>query len=247
MKTRTKTWLSTLSMIALQAISSLAFGSAVAQEDVIRKNLSERIPKLPKIDEIIKAPIAGLYEIRVGGTDIYYTDAGGNYLIDGQLIDAKSGKNLTEERVNKLSAIDFKDLPLKDAFVIKRGNGARKIAVFEDPNCGYCKRFEADMQKVNNVTVYMFLYPILGEDSNVKSKNIWCAADKGKAWQDWMLKEGAPRSAQCNTDALARNVEFGKKHRITGTPTLLLADGTRIPGAISSAQLEKMLADVKTN
>jgi thiol:disulfide interchange protein DsbC len=247
MKTRTKTWLSTLSMIALQAISSLAFGSAVAQEDMIRKNLAERIPKLPKIDEIIKAPIAGLYEIRVGGTDIYYTDAGGNYLIDGQLIDAKSGKNLTEERVNKLSAIDFKDLPLKDAFVIKRGNGARKIAVFEDPNCGYCKRFEADMQKVNNVTVYMFLYPILGEDSNVKSKNIWCAADKGKAWQDWMLKEGAPRSAQCNTDALARNVEFGKKHRITGTPTLLLADGTRIPGAISSAQLEKMLADVKTN
>jgi thiol:disulfide interchange protein DsbC len=234
---------SALLAIGLQGTLSMAY----AQEDVIRKNLAERIPKLPKIDEIIKAPIAGLYEIRVGGTDIYYTDSGGNYLIDGQLIDAKSGKNLTEERVNKLSAIDFKDLPLKDAFVIKRGTGARKIAVFEDPNCGYCKRFEADMQKVNNVTVYMFLYPILGEDSNNKSKNIWCAADKGKAWQDWMLKDGTPRSAQCNTDALARNVEFGKKHRITGTPTLLLADGTRIPGAISNVQLEKMLADVKVN
>ena len=221
--------------------------NAVAQEDLIRKNLAERIPKLPKIEEIQKSPIAGLYEIRVGSADIYYTDAAGNYLIDGQLIDAKSGKNLTEERVNKLSAIDFKDLPLKDAFVIKRGTGTRKVAVFEDPNCGYCKRFEADMQKVNNVTFYMFLYPILGADSGEKSKNIWCAADKSKAWQDWMLHDVTPRVGKCNTDALARNVEFGKKHRITGTPTLLLADGTRVPGAIASAQLEKMLADIKAN
>ncbi|MEY4295493.1 MAG: putative thiol:disulfide interchange protein DsbC precursor [Pseudomonadota bacterium] len=232
-----------LSLLALSLLAAQTF----AQEDVIRKNLAERIPKLPKIDEISKSPMAGLFEIRVGGTDIYYTDAGGNFLIDGQLIDAKSGKNLTEERLNKLSAIDFKDLPLQDAFVIKRGNGARKIAVFEDPNCGYCKRFEADLQKVNNVTVYMFLYPILGQDSSVKSKNIWCASDKAKAWQDWMLKDGTPRTQNCNTDAIVRNVEFGKKHRITGTPTLLLVDGTRIPGAIGSTQLEKMLADVKTN
>ena len=233
--------------ILLSAFVVLAFASSYAQEDVIRKNLAERIPKLPKIDEVSKSPMAGLYEVRVGGTDIYYTDASGSYLIDGQLIDAKSGKNLTEERMNKLSAIDFKDLPLKDAFVIKRGTGARKVAVFEDPNCGYCKRFEADMQKVNHVTFYMFLYPILGADSTEKSKNIWCAADKGKAWQDWMLNDGQPRSAKCNTDALTRNVEFGKKHRITGTPTLLLADGTRIPGAIGSAQLEKMLAEIKSN
>ena len=232
-----------LSLFAMVMIAAQSF----AQEDVIRKNLAERIPKLPKIEEITKAPMAGLYEIRVGGTDIYYTDAGGNFLIDGQLIDAKSGKNLTEERVNKLSAIDFKDLPMQDAFVIKRGTGARKLAVFEDPNCGYCKRFEADLQKVNNVTIYMFLYPILGQDSTTKSKNIWCAADKGKAWQDWMLRDGNPRALNCNTDALARNVAFGQKHRITGTPTLLLADGTRIPGAIGTAQLEKMLADVKTN
>jgi thiol:disulfide interchange protein DsbC len=230
--------------IGLQALSSMAF----AQEDVIRKNLAERIPKLPKIDEVSKSPIAGLFEVRVGGTDIYYTDAGGNYLIDGQLIDAKSGKNLTEERVNKLTAIAFNDLPLKDAIVIKRGTGARKIAIFEDPNCGYCKRFEADMQKVNHATVYLFLYPVLGADSVEKSKAIWCSADKSKAWQDWMLNEVPVRSGtKCNTDALTRNTAFGQKHRITGTPTILLADGTRIPGAISSAQLEKMLADVKAN
>jgi thiol:disulfide interchange protein DsbC len=238
----------TIPKIILSVLVVLAFASSYAQEDVIRKNLAERIPKLPKIDEVSKSPMAGLYEIRVGGTDIYYTDSSGSYLIDGQLIDAKSGKNLTEERMNKLSAIDFKDLPLKDAFVIKRGTGARKIAIFEDPNCSYCKRFEADMQKINHATVYLFLYPILGADSTEKSKAIWCSADKGKAWQDWMLNEVPLRgTSKCNTDALARNVEFGKKHRITGTPTILLADGTRIPGAISSSQLEKMLADVKSN
>ncbi|MEN9588193.1 MAG: hypothetical protein RIT15_1768 [Pseudomonadota bacterium] len=238
----------TIPKIILSVLVVLAFASSYAQEDVIRKNLAERIPKLPKIDEVSKSPMAGLYEIRVGGTDIYYTDSSGSYLIDGQLIDAKSGKNLTEERMNKLSAIDFKDLPLKDAFVIKRGTGARKIAIFEDPNCSYCKRFEADMQKINHATVYLFLYPILGADSTEKSKTIWCSADKGKAWQDWMLNEVPLRgTSKCNTDALARNVEFGKKHRITGTPTILLADGTRIPGAISSSQLEKMLADVKSN
>ncbi len=224
-----------------------------AQEDVIRKNLAERIPKLPKIEEVQKSPIPGLFEVRVGASDIYYTDAAGNYLIDGQLIETKSGKNLTEERVNKLSAIDFKDLPLKDAFIMKRGSGARKIAVFEDPNCGYCKRFEADLLKINNVTIYLFLYPILGADSVEKSKNIWCAADKVKAWQDWMLKNIHPTTAPvakpgvCSADAINRIVEFGKKHRITGTPTVILSDGVRIPGAVSSVQLEKMMAEVKAN
>jgi thiol:disulfide interchange protein DsbC len=235
-------FIQTLATLALLTSFSIA-----AQDDVIRKNLSERFPKLPKIEEIQKAPIAGLFEIRVASNDVYYTDSGGNYLIDGQLIETKTGKNLTEERINKLSMIEFKNLPLQDAFVIKRGTGARKVAVFEDPNCGYCKRFEADMQKVNNVTFYMFLYPILGAPSVEKSNNIWCAADKNKAWTDWMLSDISPKQTKCNTDALARNVEFGKKHRITGTPTLLLADGTRVPGAIASAQLEKMLADVKAN
>jgi len=234
--------------ILFSVLALLVFVSSYAQEDSIRKNLAERIPKLPRIDEVSKSPMAGLYEIRVGGTDIYYTDASGSYLIDGQLIDAKSGKNLTEERMNKLTAIQFKDLPLKDAIVIKRGTGARKIAIFEDPNCGYCKRFEADMQKVNHATIYLFLYPILGADSTEKSKAIWCSSDKGKAWLDFMLNEVPLRgTSKCNTDAITRIVEFGKKHRITGTPTILLADGTRIPGAISSGQLEKMLAEIKIN
>lgn len=215
-----------------------------AQEATIRKNLTERVPQLQKIDEVRKSEMPGLYEVRIG-TDLLYSDAEGNFLINGQLIDTRGKRNLTEERLEKLLAIDFSALPLKDAFTIVRGNGKRKLAVFEDPNCGYCKRFERDLQKVDNITIHMFLYPILGPDSVEKSKNIWCTKDKGKAWLDVMLREQPPAAASCDTSALNRNLEFGKKHKITGTPTLILADGTRVPGAVSAAQLEKMLAEAK--
>ena len=146
--------------IIAASIALGVLGTAFAQEATIRKNLAERLPNLPKIDEIIKTPMNGLFEIRVNDSDIFYTDAEGNFLIQGNLIDTKSKRNLTEERTEKLNAVAFDSLPLKDAFTVVRGNGKRKMAVFEDPNCGYCKRFERDMQKVNDVTVYMFLYPI---------------------------------------------------------------------------------------
>ena len=224
---------------------ALGLGTAMAQEAAIRKNLSERLPSLPPIEEVSKAPISGLYEIRVSGNEIFYTDAEGNFLIQGNLIDTKLRRNLTEERVDKLNAVAFDALPLKDAFTIVRGNGKRKLAVFEDPNCGYCKRFERDLQKVDNVTVYMFLYPILSADSTDKSRNIWCARDKGKAWTDWMVRDQQAPSANCDSSVLARNIEFGKKYKITGTPTLIFADGSRVPGAINTAQIEKFLADAK--
>ena len=229
----------------LLVLATVTFSlGAWAQEAVIRKNLSERIPQLKNIDEVNKSPIAGLYEVRVNGTDIFYSDAEGNFLIQGSLIDTKQKRNLTEERVEKLSAINFDTLPLKDAFTIVRGNGKRKLAVFEDPNCGYCKRFERDLQKVDNVTIHMFLYPILGPDSADKSKQIWCAKDPAKAWTDWMVRDQAVAQAAtpaCDVAAIARNVELGRKHKITGTPTLLFADGSRVPGAISAAQVEKYL------
>ena len=226
-------------------VCSLLAASVWAQEATIRKNLAERLPNLPKIDEISRAPMAGLFEVRVGGTEIFYTDADGNFLIQGSLIDTRLRRNLTEERIEKLTAIDFDTLPFKDAFTIVRGNGKRKLAVFEDPNCGYCKRFERDLQAVNNVTIHMFLYPILGPSSTERSKNIWCARDKAKAWQDWMVRDTEVGAANCDTAALTRNVELGKKYKITGTPTLLFADGSRVPGAISSAQVEKFLTEVK--
>ena len=228
-------------ILALLLAAGFLAGPAQAQDAVIRKNLSERLPQLQKIDEITKTPMPGLFEVRMG-TEVFYTDAQGNFLFQGQLIDTKAQRNLTEERQEKLLAIDFSKLPVQDAFTIVRGTGARKIALFEDPNCGYCKRFERDLQKVDNVTIHMFLYPILGPDSVDKSRNIWCARDKGKAWLDAMLRDQPAPTGSCDASAIARNVDFGKRHKISGTPTLVFANGSRVPGAIGAAQVEKLLA-----
>jgi thiol:disulfide interchange protein DsbC len=230
--------------LLLTLLAALSMG-AVAQEATIRKNLAERLPNLPKIDEVSKTPMPGLYEVRVNQSEIFYTDEKGNFLIQGSLIDTQARVDLTEQRVEKLTAIAFKDLPLKDAFTIVRGNGKRKMAVFEDPNCGYCKRFERDLVKIDNVTVHVFLYPILSADSGEKSRNIWCAKDKSKAFLDWMVRDVTPPAATCDAAAVARNVEFGKKARITGTPTIIFADGSRVPGAIDTARIEKFLTEAK--
>ena len=218
----------------------LAGTGAFAQEAAIRKALSERIPQLQNIDEVQVTPMKGLYEVRMG-TDVFYTDATGDFLIQGELIDTKNRRNITEDRIAKLTAIDFASLPMKDAFTIVRGNGKRKIAVFEDPNCGYCKRFEKDMQNVDNVTVYMFLYPILSPDSVEKSRNIWCAKDRAKEWEDHMVRDKVTPAATCDTAAIQRNMALGRKYKITGTPTLIFQDGTKVPGAISAAEVEKRL------
>ena len=234
----------TLQTLLLALLTTLALG-ALAQEATIRKNIATRLPQLKAIDEVRKTDLPGIFELRVNGTEIYYTDAQANYLIDGNLIDTRNRRNLTDERVEKLTAIKFESLPLKDAFTIVRGTGERKMAVFEDPNCGYCKRFERDLQKVDNVTIYLFLYPILGADSTEKSKAIWCAKDRVLAWQDWMLRDQTASSASptCDTGALARNVEIGRKYKITGTPTLLFTNGARVPGAVDSKKVEQMLAE----
>ena len=227
------------------ATFALSF-TASAQEAAIRKTLAERIPQMEKIDEIRTTAMPGLYEVRIG-TDLFYTDAKGNYVIQGELIDTKARRNLTEDRINKLTAVDFNSLNLKDAIKTVKGNGSRKLAVFEDPNCGYCKRFEKDLQNVKDVTVYTFLYPILGPDSVEKSRNIWCAKDSAKEWTSHMTKgtDAPAASSSCDATALQRNMEFGRKYKITGTPTIFFADGTRVPGAVDSAELEKRLKAIK--
>lgn len=227
---------------ALLAAGLLSIGmTAQAQDAALKKTLTERIPQLDKIEEVRPTPMPGLFEVRIG-TDLFYTDAKGNYLIQGELIDTKARRNLTEDRINQLTSVDFSALPLKDAFTIVRGNGARKMAVFEDPNCGYCKRFERDLQKVDNVTIHLFLYPILSPDSAEKSRNIWCAKDREQAWHDHMLRDKVTPAASCDTAALQRNLAFGRKYKITGTPTLIFANNARVPGAISAAEVEKHLA-----
>ncbi len=230
--------------IAHLVLAAAALGAAFAAaagEAEIRKNLAAQIPQFAKIDEVSKAPMPGLYEVRINTTEIYYTDEQGNYLLQGSLFDVKARKNLTEERTEKLTAIDFDKLPVKDAFKIVRGNGKRQLAVFEDPNCGYCKQFERELATVDNVTIHLFLYPVLGPDSVAKSRNIWCAKDKAKTWSDWMTKGTMPATAECDTAALQRNREFGQRYNITGTPTLIFTNGTRTPGAIPAAQVEKQL------
>jgi len=227
--------------------SCLLLSSTVlwAQDANLKKTLAERLPSLPKIEEISKTPMVGLFEIRVQGNEIFYTDANGDFLIQGALIDTKQKRNLTEERSDKLSAVPFDSLPLKYAFTQVKGNGKRKLVVFADPNCGYCKRFERDLQKINNVTIYHLMYPVLGEDSMLKSRNIACAKDRAKTWNDWMLLGTTPPTANCDNHYIEAIVEFGKKYRINGTPTLFVADGKRVPGAIDANQVEALLNSVK--
>lgn len=217
--------------------------SAFAQEAAIRKALAERIPNLPKIDEITRAAVPGLYEVRFGGTEIIYTDAEGKFVIQGSILELRTMTDLTQARIDKLTAIDFSALPLKDAMVVKQGSGARRLAVFADPNCGYCKRFERDLASLKDVTVYTFLIPILGPDSTAKSRDIWCAKDPARAWRAWMLENTLPAKAgdKCDDDAIERNLALARKHRVNGTPAMVFEDGTRKPGALPAAEVEKLL------
>lgn len=215
---------------------------ATAQEDDIRKSLGERVPALSEIDEIRETPMPGLFELTVGH-EVLYTDAQGNFLIQGTLLDTQTRQNLTEERLDKLTAIGFKDLQLDHAMTLVKGDGQRQLAVFEDPNCPYCKRFEQNLRDVDNLTVHFFLLPILGPDSVDKSEQIWCHKDPLQAWEDWMLKDKKPKGQTdgCDTTALDENIAFARAHRINGTPTLIFEDGHRVPGAISTEQIEELL------
>lgn len=228
----------------LAALALLFAGGAFAQEAAIRKALAERLPNLPKIDEITKSPIPGLYEVRYDGAEILYSDEKGDFiLVNGALVDTKTRTDLTQARIDKLLAIDFDKLPLKDALVIRQGSGARKVAVFVDPNCGYCKRFERDLAAIKDVTIYTFLLPILGPDSNAKSRDIWCSKEPAQVWRAWMLEGVAPaKTAKCDTAAIDRNVAFAHQQRINGTPAVFFTDGTRKPGALPGEQVERLLA-----
>ena len=225
----------------------LAFaGAARADEAAIRKNLTERLPSFPKIDEINKTPIPGLYEVRIGN-EVLYADETGSHIIQGSIIETRTRTDLTQARIDKLTAIDFASLPLKDAIVIKQGSGARKLVVFADPNCGYCKRIEKDLLSLKDVAIYTFLLPILGPDSSVKSRDIWCAKDPAKVWRNWMLDGAAiPKSgAECDSAALDRNLKLGQRYKVNGTPAVVFEDGSRSPGALPAAQIEARMVAAK--
>lgn len=238
--------LALLAAISLQAQANDEPVPAIVQA-TIKKALAERLPQFPKVDEVRRTPIPGLYEVRFG-TEVRYADAKGDYFFEGDLVDLKTRKSLTQERVDKLTAVSFNSLPFKDAIVWKRGNGKQRLAVFVDPNCGYCKRFERTLQELKDVTVYTFLIPILGSDSKDKSRNIWCAKDNADAWLGWMLKNKEPMAATCDEAPIERNLAFARKYQIHGTPAVVFEDGSRVPGALPLESLvERMAKAEKTS
>jgi thiol:disulfide interchange protein DsbC len=194
-----------LAVLLATGLIASCVGAQNSVEATIKKNIEPRLGGA-KIESIKETPYGGLYEVRVAG-DILYTDKKGEYLIIGHVYDAKTTRDLTRERIDDINKIKFSDLPLGDAIKQVKGDGKRVIAVFEDPNCGYCKRLrQTTLKDLNNVTIYTFMYNILSDDSFVKSKNIWCAADRGKAWDDWMIggkpphrrrKAARPRTTRC--------------------------------------------------
>jgi thiol:disulfide interchange protein DsbC len=222
--------------------------SCVGAETTVEANIKKALePRLggAKIEAVKETPYAGLYEVRVAG-DILYTDKKGAFLVIGHVYDAKTSQDLTRARIDEINKVKFSDLPLENAIKQVKGNGKRVIAIFEDPNCIYCKRLHKTLQEVDNITYYTFQYNILSPDSIVKSRNIWCAPNPSKAWNEWMVsgKEAPAAATSCNApheDVLA----LGKKLKITGTPTIIFTDGSRIPGAVDAKGLEQKLSSLK--
>ena len=212
--------------------------NAYADEAKVKSILQKNYPQVGKVNNVYKSPYFGLYEV-VTDDQLFYTDENVQYLINGSIYDLKTGHNLTEERSRVLFAVDFNSLPFEAAIKRVKGNGQRKLAYLTDPNCGYCKKLEAELKNINNVTLYRFLYPIF-QGSDEKVRNILCSSDPNKAWEDWMLNGTQPHQANCATQT-EKVLALGKKLHVNGTPTLIFADGLQVPGYMPAAELEKSL------
>ena len=235
-----------LALLVMTGLITSCFAAETSVEANIKKVLEPRLGDGAKIESIKESPVPGLYEVRAGG-DIIYTDKKGEFIIVGQIFVAKTAQNLTKERLEEINKIKFSDLPLENAVKLVKGDGKRVIAIFEDPNCGYCKRFrQTTLHEIDNVTVYTFMYNILSEDSAVKSKNIWCSPDRNKAWDDWMVAgKPAPVAAANCVNPNEKVSALGQKLRINATPALFFADGTRVSGAIDTKALEAKFKTLK--
>ncbi|UCD69175.1 MAG: DsbC family protein [Betaproteobacteria bacterium] len=234
-------------------LSGIAVSLAHAGDDELRAAIKEKFPNA-NVQSILELPALGLYELVIDGS-VYYSDAKFEHLIDGNIIEIKSMRNLTSERKRAIEeaelrkvAIAFDDLPLANAFKKVYGNGSRRMAYFADPNCGYCKRFDREtLPNINNATVYVFLYPIIAAQSVPTSKSIWCSADRERAWDEYVIKSVAPKASPDCDNPVDDILAFGYSKRIRGTPTLFFADGSRISGALTLEQLEQRLVMAEEN
>jgi thiol:disulfide interchange protein DsbC len=217
-------------------------GASGATEEQIRTRMQELLGNRP--DSVTRTPY-GVFEVVVG-TDVYYTDQATSYVMIGRLIDAKTRQDVTQARRDELMKVDFAKLPLDQAVRLRVGKGTRQFVTFEDPNCPYCRKLHTDIQGMKDVTVYVFLYPILSPDSFEKAKNIWCSKDRAAAWNAAMIDGKAPAvaSADCK-HPLQQNLQLGQRLGVSGTPTLIFQDGSRMPGASSADEIEKRLVPAK--
>ena len=226
----------------IPALVLLLVSACYAQTDIatVKKAIAEKFPEAGSNIEVTKTTF-GWYEVYAGGR-LFYTDEDVNYFFLGNIVEAKSMSNITAQRLQKLSAIKFESLPLDFAIKTVKGNGKRKVAVFSDPDCPYCKRLEKDIANVTDVTIYTFLYPIpsLHPDAARKSKAIWCAPNRQKAWDDYMLRGVLAAEKSCDSP-IDEIQAVGQKYKMNGTPTLVFADGRVVPGAISTSDMETYL------
>ncbi len=213
-------------------------------EQQVKIDLQKKLGTSAKIKSVSASPLPGIYEVSVGN-EVFYTDTKSQYLIQGEIIELATGKNITEQRQNDLNRIKWSELPQANAMKQVRGNGSRQLAIFSDPNCGYCKRLEKSMQQLDNVTIYTYLIPILGADSVQKSKQIWCSSDPAKTYMDWMINGSVLSGKGDCVTPVDKNLALAKTYGITGTPTLFFIDGSRFPGAVQISDLEKKLTSLK--
>jgi len=225
-----------LALLPLTTVRSAAAQDAALQR--VHDAFSKRFGNIELV-AVRRTPFEGLYEVQVG-VDLIYTDAQVNYLLDGTLIDAVTRRNLTEASMEQVATEAVGKLPLNLAIKQAKGKGKRWIAIFEDPHCGYCKQMRRTLEDVDDLTIYSFMYPILSEDSHVKARQIWCAANPQKTLDDWMLHGQTPPDADCEAP-IADILALGKQLMIRGTPAIFFDDGSRANGALPLAMLKARL------
>ena len=237
-------------MRKLALFLALLASTALASDADIRSSIESRFPGT-KVTEVNKSALSGIYEVVMDGRQgpmVAYTDDKAHYLMVGDLLDIKSERNFTRERMDKLTEVKFDSLPLQNAIKIVKGDGKRRLAVFSDLDCPYCKKLEAELAKIDNVTIYNFPYPLpMHTDAGRKSKLIWCSKDRAAAWNDYMHKGKLPAGKGDCDNPIDENLALGAKLRIDGTPALIFANGKRVPGYMEAGRLDAMLTASEKN
>jgi thiol:disulfide interchange protein DsbC len=221
---------------------------ALADEAQIRQAVEAKLSGV-RVDGVQATPVSGVFEVRIQGRDgpqILYSDAQGNYFFTGHLIDAARDQDLTEERLQKLTAIEFNSLPLDLAVKIQRGSGKRSLAMFSDPYCPYCRRLEQVLLQLDDITIYVFMYPVIRPAAADHSRAVWCSKDRAKAWLELAAADRpkVPAAAATCANPVDKILELGRSLRVTGTPTLFFTNGERTGGTMEVGQLRAKLDEV---